>query len=192
MKKKLLLIACLVIAVSILAAGTVAYVTSRVTTHNVITSGGVTIELQETMSDGKGGEIAYKNPAGALVPGQTVSKIVRVENKEADAFVRVKVELVVEKTDGTSQTEPLVIDYDTTNWKLVDGWYYYHKALAKDQVTEPLFRSVFLTGEKMDNDWQGAAINIKVTAQGVQAANNGNVAAEAPGWSEPELLEGGK
>lgn len=182
MKKKLLIAALLVIAVSILAVGTAAYNSFRVYTHSVITSGGVKIQLSETMLNDKGSEVAYKDP-DTLVPGQSVSKIVRVTNLEKDAFVRVKVELVGQLSDGTTQTVPLTFDYNKDQWKEVNGWYYYHTAMKKDQVTEPLFKTVTLSGEKMDKTWKGAKIEIKVTAQGLQTANNGTDPVKASGWS---------
>ena len=189
MKKKLLIAALLVIAVSILAVGTAAYNSSRAYTHSVITSGGVSIELQETMlgSDGKT-EVAYKDP-GKLVPGQHFSKIVRVKNLDAEAFVRVKVELVATKDNEVLDTALLTLDYDTENWTLKDGWYYYNKPLAAKeaaagQVTTALFEEVALAGENMKNTWQGAAVSIKVTPQAVQKANNGENPLTAPGWSE--------
>ncbi|MEI3100614.1 MAG: hypothetical protein V8T45_01915 [Oscillospiraceae bacterium] len=48
MKKKLLVLSLIVICIAILAAGTLAYFTGGVTAHNVITTGGVSVELIET------------------------------------------------------------------------------------------------------------------------------------------------
>lgn len=183
MKKKLLIAALLVIAISILAVGTAAYYTNRVHTHSVITSGGVKIQLSETMLNEKGSEVAYKDP-DLLVPGQSVSKIVRVTNLEKDAFVRVKVELVGKLANGTTKTVPLTIDYNDAKWvKAADGWYYYKQGLKTGEITEPLFKTVTLSGADMDNSWQGAKIEIKVTAQGLQTANNGTDPVKASGWS---------
>ena len=47
MKRKLLILSVLAICLAILAAGTFAYFTSEDTAHNVITSGGVKIAVQE-------------------------------------------------------------------------------------------------------------------------------------------------
>ena len=46
MKRKLLILSVLAICVAIVAAGTLAYFTAEDTAHNVITSGGVDIELK--------------------------------------------------------------------------------------------------------------------------------------------------
>ena len=47
MKRKLLILSVLVICIATLAAGTLAYFTSEGTAHNVITTGGVEIAVQE-------------------------------------------------------------------------------------------------------------------------------------------------
>ena len=47
MKKKILLVAAVVMCLAIATAGTLAYFTSEDTAHNVITSGDVNIELVE-------------------------------------------------------------------------------------------------------------------------------------------------
>ena len=47
MKRKILAAAMIVICLSLLAYGTMAYFSSEDTAHNVITSGGVNIDLQE-------------------------------------------------------------------------------------------------------------------------------------------------
>ena len=52
MKKKILLLASAVICLAILATGTLAYFTSSKTAHNVITSGGITIEIEEKTTGG--------------------------------------------------------------------------------------------------------------------------------------------
>lgn len=193
MKKKILAAAALVIVLAILAVGTAAYSTNRIVVHNVITTGGVTIELLENMLDADGKtEIPYKNPEGTLVPGQSVSKIVRVKNLDEEAFIRVKVETTItglkEGTDpdfggtvytGNEKNEA----YNTDAWKLgTDGWYYYQKALAADETTEPLFDEVVLVGKDMGNGYQGATISMEVKAEAVQTANNGTDPMKAEGW----------
>ncbi|MFW5617801.1 MAG: SipW-dependent-type signal peptide-containing protein, partial [Prevotella pectinovora] len=47
MKRKLLILSALAICIAMLAAGTLAYFTSEGKAHNVITTGGVKIAVQE-------------------------------------------------------------------------------------------------------------------------------------------------
>ena len=53
MKRKLLILSVLAICVAIVAAGTLAYFTAEDTAHNVITTGGVDIELKEGADEAK-------------------------------------------------------------------------------------------------------------------------------------------
>ena len=58
--------------------------------------------------------------------------------------------------------------------------------LQEGAVTEPLFREITFSGEKMDNTYQGSTIRIHITAQAVQSQNNGESALLAVGWSEAQ------
>ena len=173
MKKKMYVIAAILVVLAILGTGTLAYFTTRVVTHNVITSGGVGITLVETMlgPDGKT-EVKYENPEGVM-PGEPVSKIVRVQNDDADAYVRVKVDISVAKgTETVPVGNAISIPYNSTDWTYTDGWYYYNVILPNGQKTTPLFEEVDLSGENMGNEFQSSKILVNVYAQAVQAANN--------------------
>lgn len=186
-KKKLFAMMALVIVIAILGTGTLAYFTTRALVHNVITTGGVNIELEETMLNDKGQEIPFVDQTGAM-PGQEISKIVRVTNKDAEAWIRIQVE---ETIDEKADSENVIrINYNLgtapTQWTEKDGWYYYNKPLANGETTEPLFKGVTLAGREMDNKYQNKDIVVSVSAQAVQAANNaipdgGNVT-DVKGW----------
>ena len=77
MKRKILLAAVAVICLSLLGVGTLAYFTSDGTAHNVITTGGVDIELIETTDDGK--PFPEEGISGVM-PGESVTKRVTVKN----------------------------------------------------------------------------------------------------------------
>ena len=185
-KKKLFAMMALVIVIAILGTGTLAYFTTRALVHNVITTGGVNIELEETMLNDKGQEIPFVDQTGAM-PGQEISKIVRVQNDDADAYVRVKVDIAVEKGTATVPVGNAIgIAYNSADWTYADGWYYYNKILPGGQKTTPLFEKVDLSGENMGNEYQNSKIHVNVYAQAVQAANNaipdgGNVT-DVKGW----------
>lgn len=186
-KKKLYVMMALIMVIAILGTGTLAYFTTRALVHNVITTGGVNIELEETMLNDKGQEIPFVNQTGVM-PGQEISKIVRVTNKDAEAWIRIQVE---ETIDEKADSENVIrINYNLgtapTQWTEKDGWYYYNKPLANGETTEPLFKGVTLAGREMDNKYQNKDIVVSVSAQAVQAANNaipdgGNVT-DVKGW----------
>lgn len=183
MKKKIAIIAGIVILLAIIATGTMAFVSESDIAHNVITSSAVKVSVVETMrKDGK--EITYVDPADPLVPGDNVSKIVRVRNEDAESYIRVKVTITAAKDKKTWTPDPdeIGITMNTKAWTEKDGYWYCNTPVAEDALTEPLFQQVALNGAKMGNEYQGAAIDISIKAQGVQTANNGTSALTAKGW----------
>ena len=180
MKKKMMVIAAIVICLSILAAGTLAYFTDEALVHNVITSGGIDIELVE-MTDQ---DVPFEDVSGVM-PGAEVSKIVTVKNTgPSEAWVRVKVEKAIELAEGVAGEVDLsliVLDIDEENWTEQDGYYYYNAALKPGQSTEPLFTTVTYDTD-MGNLYQNSVATLDVSAQAVQVANNGDSALTAAGW----------
>lgn len=186
MKKRFLVFALLVILLSIIAGTTLTYYTATDTATNVITSSGVDIELVETTEDGE----PFANVAG-IMPGTTVSKIVKVRNKQADAYVRVSCEVEATGADGKpldlskipNGDKAIVMDLNLTDWALgEDGYYYYKYPLEAGDITEPLFTEVSFDAENMGNEFQNAKLTITVQAQATQVAHNGSNYAEAAGW----------
>lgn len=188
MKKKLIAAALLVIGLAILSAGTIAYFTSSTTAHNVITSGGVNITLEEWADEV--GKTPYPTDSVPAMPGQTVTKIVTVKNTDADAFVRAKFSIKVYSGDKDVTGEldnldqAIVIKCDG-DWEPGEGgWYYYNALLENGARTAPLFSQVEFDGPNMTNAYQNCTIKVDVVAQAVQAANNGPSALSAAGWPE--------
>lgn len=183
MKRKLLILSVLVICVATLAAGTLAYFTSEGTAHNVITTGGVDITLQEWADEGK--TKPFEDLTG-IMPGMTVTKIAEIKNTGAsEAWVRVKVEKNI-RLAGEGEVNPDLVELalDTANWTEKDGYYYYNKALKPGEVTAPIFSAVTFNAS-MGNEYQNATATVDVYAQAVQTANNGKTALNAQGWPKP-------
>ena len=183
MKRKLLILSVLVICVATLAAGTLAYFTSEGTAHNVITTGGVDITLQEWADEGK--TKPFEDLTG-IMPGMTVTKIAEIKNTGAsDAWVRVKVEKNIQlKGEGTPDTGLVELALNTADWTERDGYYYYTKALKSGEVTAPIFTAVTFNAA-MGNEYQNATATVDVFAQAVQTANNGDTVLNAQGWPKP-------
>lgn len=205
MKKWKIVALCTVLAcLSIVASGTLAYFTAQETAHNVITSGGVAIQLIE-LSDNGGDGLTYWRDVEGVMPGAEISKIVIVRNTGAsDAWVRVKVDKTIELADGVEGTpDPSLMKlynnngdsewieqdgYEGAFWtKGEDGYYYYKNPLAPGYETPALFTTVTFDAVKMDNDYQNCKAYIDVKADAVQVANNpidGNNVLDATGWPE--------
>jgi len=183
MRRKLLLGALAVICLSILAYGTVAYFTAEDVAHNVITSGGVKIALQEWADDNKTVPFPQDGVNGVL-PGSEVTKIVEVKNTGASAaFVRVKVEKIFALDDATAQGDEslILLNINDAAWTLNGGYYYYNQALEPGETTAPLFTTVGFD-KTMDNLYQNCQIGVSIVAYATQAANNGDSPLTANGW----------
>lgn len=180
MKKKLLILSLAAICLAITAIGTLAYFTSEGTAHNVITTGGVEITVQEWADEEK--TKPFEDLTGVM-PNTTVTKIAEIKNTGAsDAWVRVKVEKNIKlQGKGTPDTSLVELTLNTTDWTEKDGYYYYKEALKPGEVTAPIFTAVTFKPD-MGNEYQNATATVDVTAQAVQTANNGATVMDAQGW----------
>lgn len=182
MKRKLFGFSIIICCMSMLAAGTFAYFTVDGKTHNVVTTSGVDIELQELTDQ----LVPFVQVSGVL-PGTQSSRIVQVKNNGAQAaYVRIKVtpNIAVEKgREGQADLSLITIDFNTDQWALDGGYYYYNQPLAPNEVTEPLFSTVSFS-RQMDNLYQNSAVTVDVVAYATQVANNGPSALLAAGWPQ--------
>lgn len=183
MKRKILVLAVSLVCLSLTAYGTAAFYVASDTAHNIITTGGVDIILQEWADENKT-EPFPENGVTGILPGTSETKIIEVKNKgAAPAYVRVSVALSMRLADSdeAGKTELVRLDIDTENWTERDGFYYYNEPLEPGQVTVPLFTTVSFDGD-MDNEYQKSTLYIDVNAYAVQTANNGTSALTAAGW----------
>lgn len=194
MKKKILLVAAITICLSIAVSGTLAYFTAEDTAHNVITSGGVNIEVVEKTQNKDGVLVDFPEEGmKGILPGADVSKIVSIENTgESEAWIRVKVEAKITSAEGVELpveiqgNGPVMTYTPAREWILGgDGYYYYENPVAAGKATEILFDTVSFAPQ-MGNEYQNCTANIVVSAQAVQTGNNGKNVLEAQGWSANE------
>ena len=189
MKRKLLLLSVLVICAAIAAVGTLAFFNTKAVAHNVITTGGVDIELHEYAD--KACTTDYDTNKTGIMPGMTVDKYARIALAEgsADAWVRVKFEKKITFAAGNEHAQGKTPNLDLVEltrpegWIAGnDGWYYLEAPLTSNT---PVFA---LTSVKFDvamgNEYQGATATVDIVAQAVQTANNGETFTEATGWPE--------
>lgn len=190
MKRRLLITAVVVLVLSLAAYGTVAYLTGRAVAHNIITAGNVDIDLidqtrteAESTSPEASDEVEPFPPGGIKVlPGTVASKEVAVENVgDNPCWVRIKLEKTVTPADGVNPQELNVDNHVILNfeeqddwddkWLEKDGYYYYLTPLTPGRQTPYLFTLV--TFDKlMGNEYQNSTVNIIVTAEAIQSANN--------------------
>ena len=193
MKKKVFYIAIVIVCLCLITAGTVAYFTDEDRAHNVITTGAVTISVEEWRITENGEMVPYPKDPVEVMPGCDVSKIVTVKNEDEASLVRVSYDIVVMDKDGNvmelSEEELnkyIVITPDLADWEVkaeFDGWYYYKNVLETGDTTAPLFEEVSFSA-KMGNEFEEATFKVNVVAQAVQAKNNALSAIDAMGWPD--------
>ena len=186
-KKKLIVILLALSCLFVVVLGSVAAFTKQETTRNIITTGGVDIELHE-YADAEMTTPFPKDGVAGVMPGSSVTKVVQVENTGvSEAWVRVKIDKAFNLADGVTG-EPdaslVALDIDETKWTEKDGWYYYNTPLVHGATTTSLFTQVSFD-ISMPNMYQNSTVEIAVTAQAVQTANNDSAGAlGAAGWPE--------
>lgn len=191
MKRKLLLLSVMVICIAIAAVGTLAYYNTNAIAHNVITTGGVNIELHEYADEACTTD--YDTNKTGIMPGMKVDKYARIALAEgsADAWVRVKFEKKITFAAGNEHAEGKTPNLDLVELTIPegwsdgrDGWYYLEAPLTSNT---PVFA---LTSVKFDmtmgNEYQGATATVDIVAQAVQVANNGKTVMDAQGWPKLE------
>ena len=198
MTRKILtaVIAVILIVLAVGVTGTIAYFTDDATAHNVITTGGVKIDLIEKTVDANGTEVNWENgKITDAMPGVPVVKKVSVSNVGAsDAWIRISLDLSIKSAKGedlplvfgTNNAPVLVLGFASqSGWTAEqnDGYYYYEQTVAPDAVTGILLESVTLAPD-ITNEYQGCTINVVVNAQAVQSKNNGSTWQQAAGWPE--------
>lgn len=167
MKKKIVsLVLVAALAFTALVGTTLAYFTDKTeTAKNTFTVGNVEIKLEEPAWPASG-----EKDAPEVYPGEALAKDPTVTNiGKNPCFVRVKVtglDQFGNKGEITLRHGNYVAGYDSTNWTLYNGYYYYNKVLAIGTVTEPLFNQIVmpvgLTGGE-------ATVSIDIYAEAVQA-----------------------
>ena len=187
MKRKLLLLSVLVICVAIAAVGTLAFFNTKAVAHNVITTGGVNIELHEYADEAC--KTDYNTNKTGIMPGMTVDKYARIALAEgsADAWVRVKFEKKITFAAGNEHAQGKTPDLDLVELTMPegwiagnDGWYYLEAPLTSNT---PVFALNSVTFDvAMGNEYQGATATVDIVAEAVQKANSGDTIKDDIFW----------
>lgn len=178
-KSRLLMIAFVAILLTVLTQPTLAYYTTIGKATNVVTSGGIRLQIHEKTADGS----EFPKEGVYVIPGDIISKQVTVENVcNHPFFLRVK---LVSGTTNEALTpdDCLKLDIDTVNWTYKDGYYYYNQILQPDETTPALFTQVEIVGSQVDQPHIGSTLSLTVNAYAVQSENNSaEYPWEASGW----------
>ena len=188
MKTKIILICAILLCIGVSVMSTVAFFTAEDTARNVITAGSLDIEVVEEQKNEDGELVPYPTEVISVLPGATVSKIVSVKNNDADAYIRIKLDICVKDADGNELDDVGAILSVSSNdkWSTKendDGWLYYNDTVKSGDITLPVIDGIEFLPD-MGDEFQGATAEIKITAHAVQVANNGDDVFQAQGWPE--------
>lgn len=181
LKLKFLTIALTAIILTLFTQDTRAYYSTVGKATNVVTSGEIKFVIHETTDQGK----PFPLEGVYIKPGDVVSKEVCIENVCSHPFyLRVKVIYGVDSTELTAD-ECFKLNIDESNWKYVDGWYYYLGVVDPYEKTPEVFTKVEIVGNKVDNSYIGKTLTLTVAAQAVQSEHNAvDHPWDASGWPE--------
>lgn len=182
MKRKLVLTSAVVLILALLAAGTFAYFTKDARATNVITTGTISIQLNDSITGGTEKENGWT--LSGVMPGQAVEKAVSVTNTgTSPAWLRVKLDISVTGANGkpldlTFGDKRDVLTFTTGDgWFYHDGYYYYSAPVAEKTSTADFFakkdgQPTLMLNPQLPNDYQGCTVTVAVQAQAVQVKNN--------------------
>ncbi len=168
---------------SLLLQPALAYYTTFGTATNVVTSGNITLKINEMTEQGT----EYPKEGIYVIPGDIISKVVTVENVcEHPFYLRVK--LVYGADMEELQVEDcLKLNINSENWKIHNGWYYYTGILQPGEETPHIFSHVEIVGSQVNTSHIGKTLQLQVLAQAVQSENNpiqNDDTTTAQGWPE--------
>ena len=187
-KKKLTAgVAALILCITGVTYGTLAYFTDKDTRANVITIGHVTGTLTETDEHMRDDNTTGKDNTN-VKPGEVLDKdpTVTLDKESEDAYVRVSINY-----EGLTKEQALAIENNldiSAGWtKSEDGYYYYNEILSNKTGainSSKVFSKVTIPTE-WGNEIAGITFNINVKAEFIQSDNFTPVTDEAgniTGW----------
>lgn len=171
MKKQIIICSVCAVTAAVATGSTLAYFTAEDTAVNNITTGNLDIEINEYQKT-ENGEIPYTDPEIPIMPGDVVSKIVRVENiGNGSAYIRAKVTMSFDDEQQALSTDLIKLNIGD-DWTLSeDGYYYYQYVVESGKETSELFSSVYFDDD-MGNEYQNQKLSINIDAEAIQSKNN--------------------
>lgn len=167
-KLKIFTIAFVTLVMTFLMQETLAFYSTVGTASNVITSGNIEMKIHEKTADGND----FPTEGVYIIPGDIVSKEVSIENIcEHPFYLRVKIIYGINSEQLTAD-DCFKLNIDETNWRLVDGWYYYTGVLMPGDTTPNVFSHVEIVGSKVDKNYIGKTLSLTVQVHAVQSENN--------------------
>lgn len=166
---------------------------SRVNTYS---TGNVSVQIAEFMLDEDGNEVEYQEP-DLVMPGNQISKIVRVTNKAVDCYVRVQTDVSMENEvpDPVTQDDFYGVSDD---WVRKGNTYYYTKVLPHGEsvdliegITIPTEWDVVVDENGNEtNPYADNRINAVFSLEAVQSENFSPDFSSDDPWGNIEIEDG--
>lgn len=131
---------------------------------NHVGIGDISIKIEELELDKEGKEVPYENDKTVL-PGQRVSKIVRILNEADTAWIRAKLEYVSD--EGIQGLSDQMVVLASDQWTKAGDYYYYKVPVERNSHVD-FIREVHIPPE-WNEESAGRTFSIIVTADAVQA-----------------------
>lgn len=165
MKKKVII--GIALLVTVLGIGTIAaYLMDADFATNQTTIGGSNITIEENF-----------DPPAEVHPGDAITKDVKVKNLgPSDCYVRVRALFT-----NSDMEDYCNVDWNTTDWDYDQGYYYYKKALKKNELTTSLFTKISI--DETADEQEFGELDVLVYAESYQ---KGSFKDYASAWQEFE------
>lgn len=172
-----------ILVVAIIGGSSMAQVTRKAETENIISSGEISVKLLNKTKNGDDMPELITH----IVPGDTLDNVVSVKNTcQYDEYVRVSLDKVIYETaeenailDDSKAT--FLLNEEDWTYNERDGYYYYNDVLKAGETSEVLYDGIFLS-YSMGNEYKLAVMDVEITVEAVQSVNNGDVFT-AEGWT---------
>lgn len=128
----------------------------------------VDIDLNEYQEKKNGTETEYTNNL-EVWPGRTISKIPRVKNKGADAYIRIRVDI----NDENIKSDAHLTEDNISGWNkdlVKRGNYYYYTKVLKNGQSFDIFEKVTIPTE-WDSEASKQKFDIKINVDAIQSKN---------------------
>ena len=180
--------ACVLCLLAIaLVLQTISFSVRSTKANNVVTFGSISIQTIETSKGPDGQEVAVPS-IDQMSESAPASRIVCVKNVGKEpAYVRVKLALRAQDPQGTevdASSLKATYTFEDPQWVEKDGWYYFKKPLAQDEMTGALITAVQFDVRAAQELTNNGLVHLDIVTQGVQVKNNAESVFDAEGWPE--------
>lgn len=185
--RRALLVAAALMAV-LLAAQTISFMVSSINIQGFVAFGAVQAQVEETMLDASGNEVAVPAEAEQIDAVRAASRIVRVRNTgDEPVFVRVRLSITGSAAAGNQAPAPQPADDLATyqlgaGWVERGGWYYLPAPLEPGALSDPVITGIDFDQLEAQRRFPNGTLSFDATAQYVQVDNNAATSLEAEGW----------